>query len=438
MSSRFLLAAALLGAAPAVAEDAFPRIDAHAELINAVLLRNDADFDRSAPLYNENGQSAGYVGTVFRPALDFHVWRSLRLHYDAEVGINYWSKMDPDVQSALAPSVFVLKHRQLYGEGELLEGRVGFRVGYSRLVGPTGLFVNHWIGNGQLSYAPNDQAHLSLFAGQIPDSTYEGIEVEQNNFAHDITLVGVRGAFNLSDRARLDAGIEAVADTSIVRHARTVATPSLRLDGQLGPMKGFFSAALQFGRLEGEAANGSDETLLAWALQAHGAMPVGNFELTVNLLGLSPDDAADGNGRAGAFLYSGRNTSSTVLLTEDEALDWRDSLDRRMAQRRGGFWQNRAGLAMLDAKLAWAGERYRPGVIVGVATALNPGNALGNVLVGVEADAVLEARITEHLSGLLLVGTLVPGGAGAALTNRIDLHRVDPVFFGEASVRITY
>ena len=126
------------------------------------------------------------------------------------------------------------------------------------------------------------------------------------------------------------------------------------------------------------------------------------------------------------------------MLTEDEALDWRDNLDKRMALRSGGFWQNRAGLAVADAKAVWAGERYRPGVIVGAATVLNPANALDGLFVGLEADAVVEARIGEHLVGQLLAGTLVPGPAAAALVNRIDLGRMTPVFSTEASLRVTY
>ena len=290
------LVAFALAAAPA--EGNLPRVEAHAEMVNAALFRSDSDFDRTRPAYNANGQSVGFVGTLLRPGVDFLATDWLRLHYDAELGLNYWSRNDPDVQSALAPSVLVMKHRQLYAEGELADGAAGFRAGYSRFIGPSGLFVNHWIGNAQGWWAPRAGSRYTLFAGQISDSAYEGIDVERSNFSRDITLFGVRGAYDVSTRTRIDAGVEAVYDTHVVGHSRLVATPSVRADGRLGPLTGFASAALQLGRFEGEMMEGGDPTLLAWALQAHGAMPVRGFELTLNLMVLSADDNYDGNARA--------------------------------------------------------------------------------------------------------------------------------------------
>jgi hypothetical protein len=441
MMTSALVAAVLAGFGPPVelpAVDPWPRIEAHAELLNVVLFRSDSDFDRTPPAYDANGQTVGYVGTLLRPRVDFLATSWLRLHYDAELGLNYWSRNDPDVGDALAKGLMVLKHRQLYAEGELAEGEAGFRAGYSRFSGATGLFVNHWIGNAQLWWSPAPASRLTLFGGQVPDSTSESIEVGQNNFTRGITLFGARAAHELSARTRVEGSVEAVYDTHVVGRSRVIATPGARVDGHLGGATGFVSAALQVGRLEGEAMGGGAQTLLSWAVQAHGTLPAGGFEVDLNVMVLSADDSFEGNGRDGAFLYSGKSSSATVLLTEDETLDFKDNLDKRMAVRRGGFWQNRAGLAVADVKAVWAGERYRPGLIVGAATVLNPDNANGGLFVGLEADAVFEARISEHLSGQLLAGTLVPGAAGAALVNRIDLSRTTPVFTASASLRVTY
>ncbi|MHB8877259.1 MAG: hypothetical protein ACYC8T_26470 [Myxococcaceae bacterium] len=433
-----LLALSLAAGEPSPAEEKFPRIEVHAELLNAVLYRSDSDFDPNPPAYDANGKSVGFVGTVLRPGLDFLALAWLRLHYDAELGLNYWSRNDPDVESALAPGLLVMKHRQLYAEGELANGAAGFRAGFSRFIGPTGLFVNHWIGNAQGWWARSPGYRYALFVGQLSEGSNEGIDVERNNFSRDITLFGARGSYDFSTLTRVEAGVEAIYDAHVVGHSRLVATPSVRVNGRVGPLAGFVGAALQLGSFEGEAMEGRDQTLVAWALQAHGVTAVQGFEVTVNLMVLSPDDDFDGNGRSGAFLYSGRSSSSTVLLTEDETLDWRDNLDKRLAVRRGGFWENRAGLTVADVKAVWAGERYRPGVIVGAATVLNPSNALGAAFVGLEADAVLEVRLGDHLQAQLLVGTLVPGAAGAALVNRIDMARTTPVLSTEASLRVTY
>jgi len=441
MMAPALLAAVLAGFGPPVevsTAEVFPRIEAHAELLNAVLFRSDSDFDRTPPSYNANGQTVGYVGTLLRPRVDFLALSWLRLHYDAELGLNYWSRNDPDVGDALAPGLMVLKHRQLYAEGELADGDAGFRAGYSRFIGTTGLFVNHWIGNAQLWWAPSPASRYTLFAGQVPDSTSESIEVGQNNFSRGITLFGVRGGYDLSMRTKVEASIEAVYDTHVIAHSRLIATPGARVDGRLGILTGSVSAALQVGSFEGDAIGGGAQTLLSWAVQAHGTMCAGGFEFAFNLMALSADDSFEGNVRNGAFLYSGKSSSATVLLTEDETLDFRDNLDKRMAVRRGGFWQNRAGLTVADVKAVWAGERYRPGLIVGAATVLNPDNANGALFVGLEADAVLEVRLSEHFSGQLLAGTLVPGAAGAALVNRLDLSRTTPIFSAAASLKVTY
>ncbi len=428
-----------VGPAEPTPGDAPPRLDVHAELISAGLFRNDSDFDRSSPVYDENGQTVGFLGTVFRPGVDFHVWRSLRMHYDAEVGLNFWSMHDPNVQASLAPAFFVMKHRQLYADGELKDGRVGFKVGYSRLVDTTSLFLNGWYGNAQLFWAPNDLSRYTVFAAQLPDDAYEGIDVEQNNFARDIFAFGARATYDFSGFG-LDATVEVLADNQRGGQSRTVVAPGVRVDRQLGPLDAFVAASLQVGRLEGERSDGGDALLLAWAVQAHGTMPSGPLQLTFNLLLLSPDDATDGNGRSGAFLYSGRNTSATTLLTEDELLlvDWRDGLDRRMSTLRGGLWQNRAGLTVMDVKAVWNDERLRPGVIVGLGTTLNPANALSSAVVGLEADVFFEASVTDHLTAKVLAGVLFPGGAGPALVNRIDPLVSLPVVTVEASLRVSY
>ena len=72
----------------------------------------------------------GAFATVLRPKLTFHIEQHLRMYYEAELGLNYWSKNNPDQQDPTAPDVFVLKHREVYAEGEFLQNQVGFKTGY--------------------------------------------------------------------------------------------------------------------------------------------------------------------------------------------------------------------------------------------------------------------------------------------------------------------
>ncbi|NOZ00256.1 MAG: hypothetical protein GXP54_00005, partial [Deltaproteobacteria bacterium] len=160
------------------------------------------------------------------------------------------------------------------------------------------------------------------------------------------------------------------------------------------------------------------------------------------LLALSPDDRYDGNGTNGAFLYSAKPKSATVMLTEDETRDWYDNYDERMSMYSGAFFMNRAGLVLGDVKASWAvTDFFRPGVIVGAAAVLEPDNALGNRFVGVEADVDLEFTYKKLLEVHLVGGALVPGQAGGALVNRIgpfDRIQTDPIYMAEVSLALNY
>jgi hypothetical protein len=128
-----------------------------------------------------------------------------------------------------------------------------------------------------------------------------------------------------------------------------------------------------------------------------------------------------------------------VVLTEDEHRNWYDQLDRRMARYQGGFWTHRAGLMVADAKATWRmSETFRPALIAGVSTVLNPDNALGNRLVGVEGAIDLGWHASEALAAHLLGGVLVPGGAAAALTNTMNLAAKEPIYTVEAALKTRF
>lgn len=426
-------------AAAEPARAAWYRLEAGAELQSLFHYRNDADFDRTRPFYDENGQSVGAFATVFRPHLLWRVTDRLRIYYELELGLNYWSKQNPDEQAAIAADVFVMKHREIYGEGELLDGHLGFKVGYSYFRDPTGLFLAHWIGNVQGFGTWSEHGRAGLFIGQIPDQTYEGINVLENNFKRDIFVFGAQTEVAPRPGVVLTAAISGLVDTHLVGQSRTLFCPSLHVAAERGRVSGFIDAALQAGVFENQALGGGDQTVVAWAVQGQAKLRLRRFELTWTLLLLSPDDGQEGNDRSLAFLYSGKSRSSTLMLTEDEVRDWYDNLDERMSAYRGGFFMNRAGLLVTDLKLTWdAHPLLQPSLIVGAGSVLRPGNALDETLVGVETDLLLEVPASEHLIGRLAVGALIPGGAGGALINRIDLKATDPIAMVEASLLTRY
>jgi hypothetical protein len=443
-----LLALALLDPLPALAEEVesdqltqspSARLELRADLQNLFLYRNDADFDRTAPYYDASGQSVGALATILTPSATFNITDSLRLFYQVELGLNYWSKQNPDQQDPQAPDVFVLKHREIYGEGELLDDTLGFKLGYAYFRDPTGLFVAHWMGIAQtwISWASGSRA--GLFVGQVPDQTYEGIVVTEHNFKRDIWVFGGRTELPLTERLRLSAAVTSLLDTHIVGQTRWIVSPAARLELTGERLSGSVGAALQTGQLEHQAVDGTDQTVVAWAAQARLRLDLSPLSLTGSLLLLSPDDAHDGNGFSHAFLYSGKSTSSTLLLTEDETRDWYDNLDERISSFRGGFFCNRAGLFVGDVRATLDLWRWlSPSLIVGAATVLKPENALDSTLVGVEADLLLEATITDYLHAHVVIGGFFPGSAGGALINQISRDATDPIVMTEVSLTLQY
>jgi hypothetical protein len=435
-----LLATAL--SVPAFADEApagdSPRLEAHVDFQNLGLYRNDSDFDATLPLYRENGKSVGGLATVLRPDVTWHIAPTLRIFYQAEIGLNYWGKQNPDEENAKEPDVFVMKHRELWGEGSFAEDRFGFKVGYAHFLDSTGLFLNHWIGMAEARTGWGS-GNASLFFGQVPDQVYEGINISENNFTRDIDVWGAAGRFELGPTAVLRVGLHNLYDRHVVDQTRWVSAPNARLELKPGPITAAIDAVVEAGKQEGLALGGGDETIFAWAVQGHVGYQISKLALDWNAVALSGDDDYDGNGTSRSFLYSGKNHSATLMLTEDEIRDWYDNFDEQMSSYRSGFFETRAGLFVTDLKASWAlTEALRPALVVGFGSVLNPDNALGGTVIGLETDLILEYRLSSNLDAQAAVGGVIPGAAGGALVNHIDLGRTDPLFMAEGSLLLHY
>lgn len=427
-----------------------PAIEFHTDLHNLFLFRNDRDFDRIAPAYNANGQSVGAFATVLAPTIAWNLNDDIKIFYEAEIGLNYWSKNNPDQEDALADDVFVLKHRQIFAEGALLDGALGFKVGYQYFSDTTGLFMGHWMGVAQMwgSWAPGSK--VGVFVGMVPDQTYEGINIDQNNFEHDIFMFGARADLKLTECWKLDIAIHNLYDTHVVDKRRWMAAPNFNLSvkskefGHGMRAYGALGGVLQIGNQDNSAisADGTlgDQQIFAWATQMNFGLDLKSVDLRLNFMALSGDDAHADNNHNGAFTYSSKSTSATVYLTEDEIRNWYDQLDRRMGRFEGGFWQNRAGLAITDLKatltmLDW----FKPAIIFGNTFVINPDNALGERNVGYEMNLDMRFVWEEYLQARFLVGGMLPREAASIVNlTQPGAKETDPVWWTEVALSLKF
>ena len=83
--------AALAGDKHTVAQSSWARVELRADLQSLFHFRNDADFDRRERDYDADGQTVGAFATIFTPSLTLHIMEHLRIHYEVELGLNFWS-----------------------------------------------------------------------------------------------------------------------------------------------------------------------------------------------------------------------------------------------------------------------------------------------------------------------------------------------------------
>jgi len=417
-----MLLTALSFAGPAAAEQpGGPRVSVAGLFTSLVLLRSDSDFDPSHRFYDRDGQTEGQAATFLRPDVRIGAGRGLELFYQAELGWNAWSLNDPDQWFPGEESYFVVKHREVWAAWES-PGGVRLASGYQHFADPSRLFLDHWAGAVRLDLGVGDpEGGASLLVAQLPDSTFEGVEVREGNFVHDSLVLGFENAMAPLPGLTLDAALYGVGDFRAVDRPLLLTTGLAGARFEEGGLEAWGHVLVQLGSWRRSGVAGVDQTVAAWAAQAGVARRFGALDLSLNALALSPDDDHDGNARLGTFFSSAKNRSRTLILTEDEVRDRYDNLDERVASRWGAFYVGRAGLVVADVACGWQLAPWaRPELILGLGMTLNPHNALGNRLVGVEA-ALRNDFPLGGVASLFVVGQLlVPGGAAAAFVNDVD------------------
>lgn len=405
-------------------------------LQTVMVWRNDYDFDSTPRYYDADGQSVGILGTFFKPQISLFPVENLKIFWEMELGLNMWSRHNPDQYQSGNFDTFRLAHRELYVEGKFLDGWLGFKVGYQFFEDPGRMFLGHWIGAASVSTDARF-AKFTVTGGQLPGQTYEGIGLNANNFRHDTFIYGARVDVPVKEW-NIAVSLLGMRDSETVGQTLDLMNASLRVSADYGWVNFGLDAAFQYGTTDNGASDG-DETTLAWAMQAFADFKFRGAQIQFNQLVLSADDLVDRNSHNGAFFYSGKSRSRTLILSEDEIRDQGYNLDEFMSQKRNNFYLSRAGLSLTDLTVSYnLKDIFVPAVIVGAGFTLEPGNALGGRMIGVETDLDLEVRYKDILSFHLVGGILFPGKAAAVYVNGGDLSATNNQYMVQASLSVMY
>jgi hypothetical protein len=403
------------------------------EFLTLANIQSDSDFDPTERYYDVDGQTEGHVATYFRPEVELRVIEALRILYEAELGWNVWSRNNSGQPNEYFPANqpgLNLRHRQLWAAYRFSEA-VDFRVGYQELVDPSRIFLDYLGGAARLDLSFNGWDG-TVWVGQLPDSTYEGVEPGGDNFVTDSVFGGLQsnvalGAFTL------ETALYGVGDFRLVDRELYLATLVVGGRYKSEHLTSWAHLLAQGGSWQNSGVNGAAQTILAWAAQAGVGQNLGRFSWTANVLALSPDDNGHGNELFGAFFSSAKNRSSTLMLTENEFRDRYDNYDERMASAWGPFFYNRAGLVVADLSVAYRLTNwYEPRLVAGGALAMNPHNAMGHRLVGFEGALLNQFIFGDHVMLFCNLQFLVPGGALSAHVNDVDREARRTVVAGEA------
>lgn len=407
-------------------------------LDNFFYYKNDSDFDKSKKLYQPQGDSEGLLATYLNSQFTLNITSDVYIFYEAELGSNIWSKNNPDIIDPVSDDIFVLKHRQLYGSAEFFENSTRIRSGYMRIIDPTGLFINHWIGAFQLGLDISSTKNYLLIA-QLPDSNYEGLTANTNNFANDRWLFGISSSFGIMGKDTITLGWYSYYDDSVINRSNLIHSPLLSYMFFYDSLKLIFDAMLQFGVMQNAAIGGKDVEELSFGLNLNISEKLGNFSLTLNGLYLSSDDKYINNKYNGGFYYSGKNRSQTIILSEDEFRDQYNNIDEKLSVSDGPFYIMRAGLMLVDLKVDYTELGIlKPSFVLGTAFVANPDNANNNSFVGFETDFILGIDISRGWGINGVFGMLLPGKAASSYLNTYDINQTEPQYLGEIHINYTY
>lgn len=416
-------------------------LDLGGDFISVGHFRTDNDFDATPRYYDPDGQTEGQVATWFAPALTLELPEDrVRIYYALELGWAAWSASDPGVATGTTEegrSGITLRHKQLWAEWSDGDG-LRLRAGYLHFEDKSRLLLDHEGGAARIDLEA-DGLEAALWVGQLPDDTYEGVDIREDNFVNDSVLVAVDGSIELVEHLWLDVGAYALNDRRVDRRPLNLITALAGLRAGEVTDGGQLRLHLlgQAGSWARSGVAGVDQGVIAWAGSVDFTHRVDELAYRMGAFALSGDDEHHGNGHLGAFFGSGKNHSPSRYLTEDELRDRYDNLDERVASSWGSFVYNRAGLAVVDLAISYALlDWYAPEAIAAIGLPMEAKNAGGADIYGVELTWINGFPLNRRARIDLIGGTFIPGKAAAVFVNDVDREAVELVFFTQLGLTV--
>ncbi len=394
--------------------------------------KNDRDFDSTRPLFDEYGQSVGYVNVTLYPRLTWKPNRSVTFHYFAEVGNAFWSSHEADPFTEVEDSKPVYVQRELWAQILLPWEGYGMRVGFQYIHDPTLLFLEKDVGALHLFYR-KEETVLRFSALQVPDTEFEGFDFDENNFQNDNFIFALDGSLSILGGIQIRPGLFFQWDRTDAKRPKYLWNPCVNLSHDFGGAGTWeLDAILQAGTWRSRSINNRNMDLLAGALQVHGALTIMGVDMEANLLAFTPDDGDPHNGLDTGFHYSGFSKSRTFVLSQNWIFDQYDNLDEAAAASRAGLF-----LVDLFASLPLGKHTELFGVL-GYGMVLEDRFANRGRSLGTEIDAGVFWYPYPNTRLVGFGGVLVPGRAGGAFRNEIALGATDPLYTFQAAAEMSF
>lgn len=392
------------------------------------IYQNDTDFDDTKPLYEDYGQSMGYISTTFRPSVKWTPIEAITLFYELEVGDNFWSRNDPNQGDATGEGHPIFRHKQFWGSVTFPDSKTDIKAGYQYLYDPTHLVLDKYLG-AMLVCSAWKSGSASAGIAEIPDTTYEGRDPNQqtfdpdtngynptrNNFENDNFIFFADVEQNVGGATVVKPGVFFRWDKTIVGRTLWFVSPVVDLSWK---PSNFLALALdiaaEIGKFENGGIDNHDLDILAGAAQLDLTLNWERIVLQFDALALSPDNDPN-NLKDSEFIYSNYCNSPTVILTKNDIQDTYDNIDKRAAAQG-------AGLLVVDSRIT---GRVTDGLnvfgVVGYGIVLEDEYLSEGPNLGLEADIGSTLNLYRDMVKFTLLGAaLFPGKAAAALSNEID------------------